>query len=216
MRKMRTLTEEHKRKISDSLKGRKCRTYFPLSEEHKKKISVGLTAYMRCPEVRKRISVTSTGKTHTEATKAKIRQSHLGLIVSDDTRAKLSAYRGEMAPFYGRKHTEKTRQLRSNQMMGSNNYNWQGGKSFDPYTPVFNRWLKKEIRNRDNCACQLCHVPENGRKHDVHHIDYVKDNCHPLNLIALCRSCNGKVNFNRGYWTNYFQGLAEVKYGLTG
>lgn len=40
---------------------------------------------------------------------------------------------------------------------------------------------------------------------NIHHIDYVKENSDPVNLISLCRSCNAKVNFGRENWTKFFQ-----------
>jgi len=90
---------------------------------------------------------------------------------------------------------------------GDKSPNWQGGISFEPYTPDFNKALKQSIRQRDGYKCQLCGVPEAEctKKLTNHHIDYVKANSDPSNLIALCTSCNAKVNTNRTYWTRYFQ-----------
>ena len=99
---------------------------------------------------------------------------------------------------------------------------WNGGLSFEPYTPEFNRILKEKIRKRDNHTCQKCNEKQDGLyfnakrgkvlyKLNVHHIDYDKNNCDYDNLIALCFPCNSKVNFNRQYWTNYFQNLITIK-----
>lgn len=46
---------------------------------------------------------------------------------------------------------------------------------------------------------------ENIKKLSIHHINYVKKNCLPDNLISLCRSCNSKVNTNRNIWERYFK-----------
>ena len=95
--------------------------------------------------------------------------------------------------------------------------NWHGGKSFEPYTPVFSKYLKNEIRARDNHACQLCGKPQNGIALAVHHIDYDKKNCKPENLISLCQTikgqlgCHIKTNSNRQYWTQYFRTLLIEK-----
>ena len=88
-----------------------------------------------------------------------------------------------------------------------NHYNWQGGKSFEPYPTMFDRQLKDRIRVRDNFICQLCGVPELEctRRLHVHHIDYVKKNCKDENLISLCVSCNSVVNFKRKHWEEYFK-----------
>jgi len=82
--------------------------------------------------------------------------------------------------------------------------------SFKPYCPKFNKRLKEKIRNRDNRTCQLCEVKENGKKLAVHHIHYDKENCYP-DLIALCNSCNVKVNINRDYWESYFMELLNKR-----
>lgn len=84
--------------------------------------------------------------------------------------------------------------------VGENSTNWKGGLSFEPYSPEFNGALKRSIRERDNCACQICGECENGRCHDVHHIDYDKQNNSSNNLILLCHSCHAKTNGNREYW----------------
>ena len=91
-------------------------------------------------------------------------------------------------------------------LIGENNPNWQGGIGKLPYPFAFNNKLKELIRERDGYICQLCSKTqeENGRKLDIHHRNYDKDNLELNNLISLCRSCNCKVNYNRKYWENYF------------
>jgi len=80
---------------------------------------------------------------------------------------------------------------------GEDSYLWRGGIGNLPYPFGFDEELKECIRERDNHICQLCGKmqEENGRKLDVHHIDYNKDNLDFNNLIALCSSCNVKANF---------------------
>jgi len=90
------------------------------------------------------------------------------------------------------------------------NANWQGGLSRLPYSPNFDTILKTFIRGRDNHTCQLCGILEVNAKKKytknllIHHINYDKQNGLENNLIALCVSCNSKVNFNRGKWESYF------------
>src|SRR3990167_173329 len=62
---------------------------------------------------------------------------------------------------------------------GENAPAWQGGKSFEPYSHLFNQQLKDRIRVRDNFICQLCNIPELECSHclAIHHIDYDKNNC---------------------------------------
>ena len=52
----------------------------------------------------------------------------------------------------------------------------------------------------------MCGIPEleTGKRSDVHHIDYVKENINEINLISLCRPCHIKTNSNRDYWKQYF------------
>ncbi len=99
-------------------------------------------------------------------------------------------------------------------MSGPNNHNWRGGRSREPYSPEFSQSLRKKILDRDDHLCQMpdCYLPENGKKHDVHHIDYDKKNCTLVNLITLCRSHNIKVNHgDRERWTEYFQCLQRLR-----
>ena len=81
------------------------------------------------------------------------------------------------------------------------------------YGPDFTNALKEAVRFRDKCKCQLCGCPqiENGRKLDVHHIDYNKLNNILKNLIALCKKCHTKTNVNRDYWFAYFMQLISNK-----
>ena len=94
-----------------------------------------------------------------------------------------------------------------------NHPNWLGGISFKPYSLDWTENLKECIRDRDNHKCQICGCPEieNMKSLDVHHVDYNKKDCNPNNLISLCNSCHHKTNFNRKYWTCYFQNKTKEK-----
>jgi len=93
---------------------------------------------------------------------------------------------------------------------GDKNPRWLGGVSRLPYAWTFSAELREEVRRRDGYKCQKCGAPqaECRRALDVHHIDYDKKNSDPVNLVALCRSCNSKVNTNRELWTAYFAEMA--------
>lgn len=95
--------------------------------------------------------------------------------------------------------------------IGNNAPCWRGGISFEPYSSKFNGQLKLYIRERDNFICQFCGGEENGRAFIPHHIDYDKKNCIRSNLILLCRSCNGKANFERDKWQFLFETLIEIR-----
>jgi len=97
------------------------------------------------------------------------------------------------------------------EMSGKNHPNWKDGKSFEPYSLEFNNKLKNNIRIRDDHICQFCGVGENGKAHDVHHVDYNKKNTGGYNLVTLCHSCNAIANFGRNKWKFLFQTLQEIR-----
>lgn len=150
------------------------------------------------------------GHKHTEEAKEANRQKHLG--ENNPNFGK----RGEGVTFYGGHHTKEARRRIGASEMGENNCNWNGGSSFEEYPREFTDQLKEGIRERDNYTCQRCSKlqEENGRKLDVHHIDYIKKNCDETNLITLCIGCNAAVNADREYWTEFFQGRIELIYGV--
>lgn len=141
-------------------------------------------------EFKKDIIPWNKGKTnvYSKEVREKMSKSHNGLHRSIETKRKLS---------------------KANRM--ENHPQWKGGISFEPYPITFNRELKELIRCRDEYKCQLCGMPEceNIKKLYVHHIDYIKDNCLPSNLISLCKNCHTKTNHNREYWIEYFRNKME-------
>jgi 5-methylcytosine-specific restriction endonuclease McrA len=98
-------------------------------------------------------------------------------------------------------------------LSGKGNPAWLNGISKLPYSFDFDERLKDFIRDREKHKCLLCEVPEKelDKKLCVHHIDYNKKNSSEVNLVALCNSCNIKVNTNRKYWENYFTDLMISK-----
>lgn len=89
---------------------------------------------------------------------------------------------------------------------GENNSNWQGGISFEPYCEKFDEPFREYLRDKFGRVCFLCPKTEeeNGRRLDVHHVNYNK-NCGcdgdlTCQFVPLCRSCNSKVNHNRETW----------------
>jgi hypothetical protein len=105
----------------------------------------------------------------------------------------------------GRKHSEETRAKISSANCGENHPLWKGGVT--GYPSVFNHSLRESIRERDGYVCRQCNKSQedNGRKLDVHHIDYDKENNDPINLISLCWNCHMKTNsVNREHFTEMF------------
>jgi hypothetical protein len=99
---------------------------------------------------------------------------------------------------------------------GDKSPNWRGGIQYEPYPAAFNDYLKEEIRKRDNYTCQMCgmideeHIQIYGYCLSIHHIDYIKENCHKSNLISLCNQCHSRTNYNREHWINYFRNKREI------
>lgn len=105
----------------------------------------------------------------------------------------------------GRKLTDAHKRKISEANKAENNHRWQGGISFEPYCHKFNNKIKEEVREKYGRTCLLCGKTEedNGRKLDVHHVDYNKEQgCNGYNfyLVPLCQECHGKITGDREYW----------------
>lgn len=200
-------TEEHRKNLSESHKGKK------KSKEWRIRMSGDNNPSKRL-EVREKISKELKGRKFSEEWKKKLSESKignkycLGHKQTEEHRRRLSEAKEEQIPWNkGRSYP---------QFEGKSNPNWRGGKSFEPYTLEWTKILRLAIRQRDNFTCQKCGITEEeqlkeiGRILSVNHIDFDKTNCDPKNLNTLCCSCNGVVNYNREYWTNYFQKQLKI------
>jgi 5-methylcytosine-specific restriction endonuclease McrA len=152
-------------------------------------------------------------KLHTEEHKKNIGKAMKGRILTDEWKHKIALSRmGDKnwtkKPEVRKKISEtcKRKGLRPPLTRGKDAPNWQGGKSFEPYSIDWNTKLKIIIRERDNYTCQECGQYGN----QIHHIDYNKKNCELTNLITLCRSCHMKTNFNRKDWIKYFKNVENT------
>jgi len=136
-------------------------------------------------EHKKNIGKALKGHTVSIETRNKIKNSLIGRLFSEGRKKRISI---------GRK----------GKLTGAEHPNWQGGKSFEPYTIDWTETLKRSIRERDRYTCQICGELQRNITFSVHHINYDKKNCNPQNLITLCNKCHMKTNFNRKYWKEYF------------
>lgn len=171
---MKKKSSNGRKGILSLLKGKR------LSEEHKRKISITMIGRKRPKEFCERLREVNLGKKHSDETKKKLSELQKGL------------------------HRNRDTEFKKGQTVGSKNYNWRGGKSFEKYSINWTKTLKRSIRERDNFTCQKCGKEQKNKLFSVHHIDYNKKNCNPENLITLCRSCHMKTNFNRKIWIKYF------------
>ncbi len=212
------LTPEHRLKLSQSTKGR------PHSAEHNK----NKIAAMRTPEYRQRMSEIVKARYKDDAFRKSMGESikkglnkpgvseHLSEIrkihySNPENRRKMSDSVKNVphTPEWNKRVSESLkghvfsvehRRKIGESNAGEKNYGWLGGVSFLPYAPRFNQRMKEFIKDRDNHCCRLCGAT--GKLY-IHHIDYVKLNCDPSNLISLCLPCHAKTNFNRNCWKEY-------------
>jgi len=91
------------------------------------------------------------------------------------------------------------RRWRSRLHSGCNNPNWKGGTRNEKYPSEFYA-IRASILALDGYQCAVPLCVTNDTRVSVHHIDFDKKNCSPLNLIAACPSCNSRANFDREIW----------------
>lgn len=97
---------------------------------------------------------------------------------------------------------------------GEGHPRWRGGKTNGQYCDAWcDNEYKLSLKQRDGFKCQNPCCSCSGGDLCLHHIDYNKENCHPSNLIILCRSCHGYSNANRGWHTAWYQAYMSKKYG---
>lgn len=120
--------------------------------------------------------------------------------------------KGPNSPRYGKKFSEH-----SERMSGEKHPNWKGGISCEPYCEIWtDKKYKQSIRDRDNNECQNpdCWGKCNpNHALSLHHINHIKKDCNPWNLISLCKSCNVRAEKNKEYWQNLYQNIMVEKYG---
>lgn len=147
-------------------------------------------------------------------------RNHLGIKHSEETKRKISIAKTNPSvetrrriglASLGRKHTRETKDKMGISHSKEKCHFWKGGVSFREYGYEWTGMLKRAIKERDKQVCQLC--SDGNNRLDVHHIDYVKKNNDPNNLITLCMICHLKTNFNRDYWKEYFSVVMRGKYG---
>ena len=196
----------------------------------RERISVANKGKSRSEETKQNISKSKTGERNPNYGKhlspeirRKISSTLMGRRFSDTHCQRLGETQtGKQNPMYGKHHSAKTRASMSvahmgkhpnvaarakmgRPMNGEQNPNWRGGISFLPYSMGWDNSIRELIRKRDNYTCVLCGDIQSERQHDVHHINYDKEDLCPENLITLCRSCHTKTNYDREYWENLFQ-----------
>jgi len=137
------LDEEHKKHISESLKGNQNKLGTHHSEETKEKLRQS-----------------KIGFKHTEESKAKIKAARASQVCSPETRAKMSAARtGSKNPFYGRKLTDEQKQHLREINAGENHPNY--GKHLSEETK--NKIRESHIKDK-NYNYGIPHTEEHKKK----------------------------------------------------
>ena len=89
------------------------------------------------------------------------------------------------------------------------------GRPPKKYGSEFNEELRERIRERDGRICQFCerteeeNLKKHGKKLEIHHIDYDKENNDEFNLVSLCKNCHSKTKFNKEFWRVFYRELVE-------
>lgn len=122
-----SLSEETRKKISESHKGNKNYMYGKqMSEEHKRKLSEAHKGKVVSEETKKKISESLQGENNylygkhlSEETKQKLSDSHKGKTLSEEHKRKISeSVKGEKHPLYGKHMSEETKRKSSESHKG--------------------------------------------------------------------------------------------------
>ena len=158
---------------------------------------------------RHRIAIALRGKSKTEAHRAALVRAAQRPGFGNRGRKFTARHRRRISSaLRGRRFSLSHREALCRAFALEGNPNWKGGLSRYPYPVSFNRKLKKMVKEFYDNTCQLCwRVVRKGmqRRLTVHHIDYDKQNIEFANLIALCNSCNSRVNGDRIHWKKHFE-----------
>jgi len=168
------------------------------------------------PATKAKIAAAHIGKPRSPETKEKLRSAHLGMHPSEETRKKLG-HAGEKHPLWGKHHApetiEKIRLAKIGKKIGPASPFYRHGRGMLPYSSDWPT-RKRMIYRRDGGLCQHpdCHIPENGKHHDVHHIDGNKNNNSSGNLILLCRDHHAKTFYgDTDHWMEFYDSVQSSR-----
>ena len=114
----------------------------------------------------------------------------------------------------GKAVPEEARMKMSISALGPNNPNWRGGIACGPYCPIFyDKEFREMIDERDGNEClnPLCWHTTDHCPLEFHHINYNKKDCHPSNVLKICKSCNSRANFNKEFWQEHYKEIIRKR-----
>jgi 5-methylcytosine-specific restriction endonuclease McrA len=168
------LSKEHKRKISEALKGNTINLGRTFSEERKRRHSEALKRSAK------------EGRSHTEAWKAKIREAWAKKWANKQYKTR---------PIKGRKWSVERRAEWSERKKGAGNQNWKDGATKKSKlvraTWQYREW-SKAVKQRDG-ECLRCGATTKLHAHHIHQfIRYPEKRFELSNGMTLCKSCHHK------------------------
>lgn len=189
-----------------------------LSDEHKMKLSLTNKNKYVSIETRRKLSEINKGRKLSEKTKRKLSKIHMGKKLSERHKRKISeTNRKSMGSEKHRKRMSILMSGENNPMFGKRGKHspgWKGGISCEPYCDVWlDKDFKESIKQRDGYRCMNSNCWKTSKRLSIHHIDYIKKNCNPNNLITLCTSCNSRANKDREWHTAWYQAIMYRRYG---
>lgn len=169
------------------------------SESFRKKASQSHTGFKQSPETIEKRAQKLRGREITW--KDKLSKVNMGKKLSEETKAKIS-------------------KSNTGRCAGDKHPNWQGGLSYEPYCPRFNKELKERIRAFFDYKCAICgKAQEDNNNYALacHHVEYNKQACCdglPVCFAALCSSCHAKTtnSGDRYRWTDIIHRIIEEIY----
>ena len=168
----------------------------PEDREHLSKLLKGRIISENC---RSAVSKRLKGKTVKEnGHKPDCKCCYCNKVVSEETKKKMSISRTDWDFFVetGYKYTRSTY----------------------PYSSVFNKKLKKKVRELYNNKCVVTgmtneeHKKKYGSNLHIHHWTYDKDVTDLFYMVPVTNSINSQANYNRAQWRDMFLGIAEDRW----
>ena len=197
----KTLSKEHREKISNSLKGERNPNFGKiLSDETKRKIGKANFGREVSEETRKKISKIQKGRIKSEAERKNISKGQLRKKIPEETREKIRK------KLTGGKASKETREKLSEMRSGEKHPGWKGGASFIPYCVKFDEKRRRAVREFFSNLCICTGEPSYIRKLSVHHIYHDKNegcNGRPFNLVPICIEHHSKELHNEEEYAIY-------------